>query len=106
MSTRKTPPGAAKIQSYQTQTYRAAFDQLTRIAAELEEGETDLDRVLPLLAEAQAAYEVCRGRIEALRTALGGETPAPNLQGTDADSEDDPNNQETDDQDNELEDFF
>ena len=96
MSTRKTPPGAAR-----TQSYRAAYDQLTRIAAELEEGETDLDRVLPLLAEAQAAYEVCRGRIEALRTALGEETPAPNLLDTD-DSEGDDSEAGQD----ELEDFF
>lgn len=96
MSTKKSSPGAAR-----TQTYRAAFDQLTRVAAELEEGETDLDRVLPLLAEAQAAYEVCRGRIEALRTALGEEPPAPSLLESEEAGEDD-----SDDEEDELEDFF
>jgi exodeoxyribonuclease VII small subunit len=98
VSTRKAPPGAAR-----TQTYRAAYDQLTRIAAELEEGEADLDQVLPLLAEAQAAYEVCRGRIEALRTALGEEQPAPNLLDTEAEGE---NPDEDSDDDDQLEDFF
>ncbi len=52
-------------------TYRDAYAALARIAAELESGEADLDRVLPLIEEAQAAYEVCKGRIEALRAALG-----------------------------------
>ena len=52
-------------------TYRDAYAALARIAAELESGEADLDRVLPLIEEAQAAYEVCRERIEALRAALG-----------------------------------
>ena len=54
-------------------TYRDAYTSLARIAAELESGEADLDRVLPLIEEAQAAYEVCRERIEALRSALGEE---------------------------------
>ncbi|MGY2893299.1 exodeoxyribonuclease VII small subunit [Deinococcus sp. UYEF24] len=52
-------------------TYREAYAALARIAAELESGEADLDRVLPLIQEAQAAYEICRGRIEALQEALG-----------------------------------
>ncbi len=65
MSAKKAQPGAAR-----TQSYRAAYQQLSRIAAELEGGETDLDKVLPLLTEAQAAYEVCKERIDALRTAL------------------------------------
>ena len=65
MSARKAQPGAAR-----TQSYRAAAEQLARIAAELEAGETDLDKVLPLLAEAQAAYAVCKERIDALRAAL------------------------------------
>jgi exodeoxyribonuclease VII small subunit len=52
-------------------TYREAYAALSRIAAELESGEADLDRVLPLIQEAQAAYEVCRERIEALKEALG-----------------------------------
>ncbi|GGR04974.1 exodeoxyribonuclease VII small subunit [Deinococcus ruber] len=52
-------------------TYRDAYAALSRIAAELENGDADLDRVLPLIEEARAAYAVCRSRIEALNTALG-----------------------------------
>lgn len=52
------------------QTYRAAYARLSQIAAELETGEADLDRILPLLEEAQAAYAQCRGRIDAVRRAL------------------------------------
>ncbi|AZI43012.1 exodeoxyribonuclease VII small subunit [Deinococcus psychrotolerans] len=70
MSARKAPVGAAK-----TQSYRAAYQQLTSIAAELEAGETDLDKVLPLLTQAQAAYEICRERIDALRAALDEAAP-------------------------------
>lgn len=66
MSARKAQPGAAR-----TQSYRAAAEQLAQIAAELEDGETDLDKVLVLLAQAQAAYAVCKERIDALRMALG-----------------------------------
>ena len=51
--------------------YREAYAALSRIAAELEDGDTDLDRVLPLIEEARVAYAVCRERIEALRLALG-----------------------------------
>ena len=65
VSAKKAQSGAV-----QTQNYRAAYEQLARIAAQLEDGETDLDKVLPLLAEAQAAYGVCRERIEALKLAL------------------------------------
>ncbi|GBF05802.1 exonuclease VII small subunit, xseB [Deinococcus aerius] len=54
-------------------SYRAAYARLSRIAAELETGEADLDRVLPLLEEARAAYAACRGRIEAVRAVLAGE---------------------------------
>jgi len=35
-------------------SYRDAYARLSRIAAELETGEADLDRVLPLLEEAAA----------------------------------------------------
>ena len=87
--------GAAK-----TQGYRAAFEQLARIAAELESGETDLDKVLPLLSEAQAAYEQCRQRIDALRSALE-QVPAANLP-PDAGSMREQTDDETDDED----DFF
>ena len=58
---KKAPPG----------TYREAYAVLARIASELESGEADLDRVLPLVQEAQAAYQVCRERIVALQAALG-----------------------------------
>ncbi|GGK29150.1 hypothetical protein GCM10008955_23680 [Deinococcus malanensis] len=53
--------------------YREAYATLSRIAAELETGEADLDRVLPLLEEAREAYAVCRDRIEAVRAVLAGE---------------------------------
>jgi exodeoxyribonuclease VII small subunit len=67
-------------------TYREAYAALARIAAELESGEADLDRVLPLIQEAQAAYEVCRERIEALRGALGEDEKME--EGEDDDAED------------------
>ncbi|MFC4639113.1 exodeoxyribonuclease VII small subunit [Deinococcus hohokamensis] len=54
-------------------SYREAYATLSRIAAELETGEADLDRVLPLLEEARGAYAVCRERIEAVRAVLAGE---------------------------------
>lgn len=54
----------------QSTTYREAYATLSRIAAELENGEADLDKVLPLLEEAQAAYGVCKERIEAVKTML------------------------------------
>ncbi len=53
-------------------SYREAYARLARIAAELETGEADLDRVLPLLEEARAAYAACRERIEAVRAVLAG----------------------------------
>ncbi|MDV6375852.1 exodeoxyribonuclease VII small subunit [Deinococcus arenicola] len=57
-----------------TQTsYRDAYARLSRIAAELETGEADLDRVLPLLEEAREAYVQCRERIEAVRAVLAGD---------------------------------
>ena len=54
-------------------TYREAYARLSRIATELENGEADLDRVLPLLEEARAAYAACRERIEAVRAVLAGD---------------------------------
>lgn len=54
-------------------SYREAYARLSRIAAELESGEADLDRVLPLLEEAKAAYAACKERIEAVRAVLSGE---------------------------------
>jgi exodeoxyribonuclease VII small subunit len=53
-------------------SYRDAYAKLSRIAAELESGEADLDRVLPLLEEAKAAYAACHERIEAVRAVLAG----------------------------------
>ena len=54
-------------------SYREAYARLSRIAAELETGEADLDRVLPLLEEARAAYAACRERIAAVQAALAGD---------------------------------
>lgn len=54
-------------------SYREAYARLSRIAAELEGGDADLDRVLPLLEEARAAYAACRERIEAVRAVLAGD---------------------------------
>lgn len=54
-------------------SYREAYAKLSRIAAELENGEADLDRVLPLLEEAREAYAQCRERIEAVRAVLSGD---------------------------------
>ena len=53
-------------------SYREAYATLARIAAELENGEADLDRVLPLLEEARVAYAGCRERLEAVRAVLAG----------------------------------
>ncbi len=103
MSAKKAPVGAAK-----TQSYRAAFEQLARIAAELEAGETDLDKVLPLLNEAQAAYEQCRQRIEALRSALE-QVSALNLKQDltqDLTQDAAPREEQTDDEPDDEDDFF
>ena len=70
-------------------TYREAYARLSRIAAELEAGEADLDRVLPLLEEALAAYAACRERIEAVRAVLAGDwtdTAEDGADGPDADA--------------------
>ena len=64
---RTTTPRAAAPQP----TYREAYATLSRIAAELDSGDADLDRVLPLLEEARAAYEVCQARIAAVTHAVG-----------------------------------
>ena len=53
--------------------FRTHYATLSRIAARLEEGEADLDEVLPLLEEARAAYEACKERLEAVRRVLGEE---------------------------------
>lgn len=71
-------------------SYREAYATLARIAAELESGEADLDRVLPLLEEARAAYDRCRERIEAVRAVLAGQWADAALDGdTDPDDEED-----------------
>ncbi|GHF40521.1 exodeoxyribonuclease VII small subunit [Deinococcus metalli] len=54
-------------------SYRDAYATLARIASELESGEADLDRVLPLLEEARVAYAACRERLDAVRAVLAGE---------------------------------
>jgi exodeoxyribonuclease VII small subunit len=70
--------------------YREAYARLSRIAAELESGEADLDRVLPLLEEAREAYAQCRARIEAVRGVLAGDWAGDVASdGADTDPEDD-----------------
>lgn len=77
-----TPPGPVP--------YREAYARLSRIAAELESGEADLDRVLPLLEEAREAYAQCRERIEAVRGVLAGDWAGDGAgDGADTDPEDD-----------------
>lgn len=68
-------------------SYREAYARLSRIAAELESGDADLDRVLPLLEEAKEAYAACRERIEAVRAVLAGDWGGaePGDEGADAD---------------------
>lgn len=63
----------ASMTEPQPTSYREAYARLSRIAAELESGEPDLDRVLPLLEDARAAYAQCRERIEAVRAVLAGD---------------------------------
>ncbi|GHG04016.1 hypothetical protein GCM10017783_15760 [Deinococcus piscis] len=59
-----------RAKAAQEPSYREAYATLSRIVGELESGETDLDRVLPLLEEACTAYEVCQGRIAAVAQAV------------------------------------
>lgn len=66
-------------------SYRDAYATLARIAGELESGDADLDRVLPLLEEARIAYAACRERLEAVRSVLAGDW---------ADDSDDPDEDE------------
>ena len=74
-------------------SYREAYANLSRIAAELENGEADLDRVLPLLEEARVAYAACRERLDAVRGVLTGtwadETDGDETDGDDSDDDDD-----------------
>ncbi|AFZ66955.1 exodeoxyribonuclease VII small subunit [Deinococcus peraridilitoris] len=51
--------------------FKTHYETLARIAARLEEGDADIDEVLPLLEEAKAAYAACQERLEAVRRALG-----------------------------------
>ena len=70
-------------------TYREAYATLSRIAAELENGDADLDAVLPLLEEAREAYAHCRERIEAVRTVLSGDwNDNEDLEGEDEEEDD------------------
>ena len=55
----------------QIQSYNLAGGRVFS-PAELENGEADLDRVLPLLEEARVAYAACRERLEAVRAVLAG----------------------------------
>ena len=69
-------------------SYREAYAALSRIAAELESGEADVDRVLPLLEEARAAYEACRVRLDAVRRALGDDWEEDPDEGEEPDDDD------------------
>lgn len=51
-------------------SYRQAYAELERISQQLNNGNTNLDDVLPLLEQAQNAYAVCQQRIEAVREVL------------------------------------
>ncbi|WP_027483774.1 exodeoxyribonuclease VII small subunit [Deinococcus pimensis] len=81
--------------------YREAYATLARIATRLESGDADIDEVLPLLEEARAAYEACRGRLEAVRRALGDD-----LADTDGDDEDAADEDEDEDLDDDEDDPF
>ncbi len=84
--------------------YREAYETLARIATRLESGDADIDEVLPLLEEARAAYEACRGRLEAVRRALGDDLAAPSDdEDVDVgdDDDEDPDDEDTDDEDDE-----
>ncbi|WP_309572949.1 exodeoxyribonuclease VII small subunit [Deinococcus sp.] len=74
-------------------SYREAYATLSRIATELESGEADLDRVLPLLEEARVAYAACRERLEAVRGVLAGDWADDSLEADDDADEDDDEDQ-------------
>jgi exodeoxyribonuclease VII small subunit len=68
------------------------YRTLERIARQLEDGEADLDALLPLISEATAAYGACKTRLEAVRAVLS-TAPTPSsllvdeLEGVDLDDE-------------------
>lgn len=68
------------------------YRTLERIARQLEDGEADLDALLPLIVEATAAYGACKTRLEAVRAVLS-TAPTPSsllvneLEGVDLDDE-------------------
>lgn len=78
-------------------SYRDAYARLSRIAAELESGEADLDRVLPLLEEARAAYAECRSRIEAVRAVLSGEWGQGDAEAPEGDDDEEDDEEDDDD---------
>ncbi|MEF2277149.1 exodeoxyribonuclease VII small subunit [Deinococcus sp. YIM 134068] len=79
-------------------SYREAYARLSRIAAELESGDADLDRVLPLLEEARAAYAACRERIEAVRAVLAGEWAGAGAEDEEGDAAGEEDDEEADDE--------
>lgn len=81
----------AQAQPSATQSYQSAYERLSAIACELESGTTDLDRALPLLSEAQAAYTVCQERLAKLEALLaqGGVVEALDAPPTPDEDEDD-----------------
>ena len=69
-------------------SFKAHYDTLARIALELEAGDADLDRVLPLLEEARIAYDACKERLEAVRRVLGSEDADETLEDEEDDEDD------------------
>ena len=68
------------------------YRTLERIARQLEDGEADLDALLPLIVEATTAYGACKTRLDAVRAVLS-TAPTPSsllvneLEGVDLDDE-------------------
>lgn len=72
-------------------SYREAYRTLERVVQQLEQGNADLDDVLPLLDEARAAYAVCQQRVQAITAAL---EQAEWLQGSEAEGDEVTDNNE------------
>ena len=74
------------------ENFSEKYRTLERIARQLEDGEADLDALLPLIVEATAAYGACKTRLEAVRAVLS-TAPTPSsllvneLEGVDLDDE-------------------
>jgi exodeoxyribonuclease VII small subunit len=57
--------------SEQQKLYQENYEKLRIIAEKLSnEGEVDIDELVPLVDEATKAYQICKSRIEAVEKAL------------------------------------